>query len=124
MTLPQPSTGLIAHPGVGTDGQTAVYRIYDNAGSLLYVGMGNNPMNRWSSHAARHTWWSEAASFRVEWYATRQEAQAVEKTAIRSEDPKRNIHGRPGWGRFVAEAYVNRLETNRKILAERQRSTA
>lgn len=124
MTLPQLSSGVIEHPGVGQDGQTAVYRIYDGSGSLLYVGMGNNPMNRWSSHAARHAWWAEAASFRVEWYATREEAQAVEKRAIQSEDPKHNIHGRPGWGQFVAEAYVKRLETNRRMLAERRKPAA
>ncbi|WP_228981208.1 GIY-YIG nuclease family protein [Streptomyces sp. DH12] len=111
---------MIEHPGVGTDGQTAVYRIYDRQGSLLYVGMGNNPMNRWSSHAAQHVWWAEAASFRVEWFSTRAEAASVERVAIRDEDPKHNIHGRPGWGQYVYAGYMARLEANRNRLAERQ----
>jgi excinuclease UvrABC nuclease subunit len=98
-----------------------VYRVYDSEGSLLYVGMGNNPMNRWSSHAGRHAWWTEAASFRVEWYATREEAAGVEKTAIREEDPKHNIHGRPGWGQYVYAGYMAKLEANREMWAERQR---
>ncbi|MFD9443385.1 GIY-YIG nuclease family protein [Streptomyces sp. NPDC060001] len=124
MKLPQPSSGVIEHPGVGQEGQTAVYRIYDRTESLLYIGMGNNPMNRWSAHAAQHAWWVEASSFRVQWYATRVEARAVEKEAILSEDPKHNIHGRPGWGKFVAEAYPRRIEANRRMLAERRKSAA
>lgn len=124
MTLPQPSEGTIDHPGVGQDDQACVYRIYDGNGSLLYVGMGRNPMNRWASHAAQHDWWAQARTFRVEWYATRKEAADAERKAIRTESPARNIHGTPGWGKFVAEAYPKRLEANRRMLEERRRSAA
>ena len=114
MTLPQPSAGVMAHPGVGTDGQTAVYRIYDSDGSLLYVGMGRNPMGRWSSHAEQHQWWQRAASFRVEWFATRKEAAREELNAIRAEDPECNIYARPGWGDYVYAKYMEKLELSRE----------
>jgi predicted GIY-YIG superfamily endonuclease len=120
----EPIEGVVPHPGFGNDGETSVYRIYDRDKGLLYVGMGRNPENRWASHAERHAWWSEAASFRVEWYATRKEAAAEELRAIRSESPKHNVHSSPGWGQFVAEAYPKRIEANRRMLAELRKSTA
>jgi excinuclease UvrABC nuclease subunit len=101
-----------------------VYRIYDSDGSLLYVGMGNNPMNRWASHAAQHAWWAEAASFRVEWYSTRKEAADVEKAAIRDEDPKHNIWGRPGWGQYVYAGDMAKLEANRQRWSEDRQKPA
>jgi excinuclease UvrABC nuclease subunit len=119
-----PIQGSIAHPGFGADGETAVYRIYDQDGSLLYVGMGRNPMNRWAAHAENHAWWPRAASFRVEWYATRKEAFDVELQAIRTEDPECNIHSRPGWGKEMYVRYMEKLEENRKAWAERQSPAA
>lgn len=124
MTFPQPSQGRIEHPGVGQEGQTAVYRVFDADGALLYVGMGRNPMSRWASHSAQHAWWQKAHSFRVEWHATRKEAAAAEIRAIQTECPQHNIHGAVGWGKFVAEAYPKRLEANRRMLAERRKSAA
>jgi excinuclease UvrABC nuclease subunit len=101
---------VIPHPGVGTDGPTAVYRIYDGEGSLLYVGMGRNPMNRWSSHSEQHPWWQRAATFRVEWFETRKAAAQEEMRAIRGENPECNIYGRPGWGEYVYSKYMEKLE--------------
>jgi excinuclease UvrABC nuclease subunit len=90
-----------------------VYRIYDSKGSLLYVGMGRNPMNRWASHAEQHPWWRRAASFRVEWFETRKEAAAEELNAIRTEDPECNIYARPGWGEYVYSKYMEKLQMSR-----------
>ena len=109
MPLPQPSEGAIEHPGVGSDSQTSVYRIYDREGALLYVGMGRNPAGRWASHSEQHEWWQRAARFRVEWFETRKGAAAAEREAIRSEDPECNIYGRPGWGEYVYSKYMQKL---------------
>lgn len=99
-------TGAMAHPGIqagGTD-ETAVYRLYDADGRLLYVGMGRNPMGRWASHADQHAWWTDVARFEVTWYPTRREAAAEERRALREDDTVHNIHGTPKWGSYVSQA--------------------
>ncbi|MFD7867346.1 GIY-YIG nuclease family protein [Streptomyces sp. NPDC059783] len=113
MALPASSEGAIPHPGVGTDDEASVYRVYDASGALLYVGMGRNPMNRWASHSAQHAWWHRARSYRVEWFATRKEALAEELRAIREEAPECNIHSVPGWGKEMYATYLKKLEANR-----------
>jgi hypothetical protein len=105
-------SGVMPHPGVGSDTRTSVYRLFGADGALLYVGMGRNPMNRWSQHAVNHPWWMDVATFETAWYATREEASAEEKRAIRDEDPRHNIHGRPGWGQYVYGKYMEALELN------------
>jgi predicted GIY-YIG superfamily endonuclease len=74
------------HPGIQTGGseETAVYRLFDQAGQLLYVGMGRNPMNRWSSHADQHAWWPQVTAFAVVWHPTRSDAAAEERSALRA----------------------------------------
>lgn len=117
---PSSSQGAIPHPGHGTNDETAVYRLYDAAGSLLYVGLGRNPMTRWASHAEQHAWWPRATAFRVDWFETRKEAAAEERRAIRDEDPECNIYGRPGWGEYVQARYAER---NRLIQARQSTPT-
>lgn len=36
---------------------TAVYRLYDSGGELLYVGITNNPVRRFSQHQSEQPWW-------------------------------------------------------------------
>lgn len=101
----QPTQGAMVHPGVqlpGTD-ETAVYRLFDDAGRLLYVGVGRNPMNRWSAHADQHEWWPTVATFTVNWHATRAEAAAEERHALRNESPVHNLHGTPRWAGIVSQ---------------------
>ncbi|MFF3884060.1 hypothetical protein [Streptomyces sp. NPDC001914] len=96
--------GQMPHPGVapkGTD-ETAVYRLSDDSGRLLYVGIGRNPMNRWAAHADLHAWWPQVAAFEVTWYDSRGEAGAEERRALRQDDPAYNIHGTPKWGGIVS----------------------
>jgi hypothetical protein len=85
-------------------GETAVYRLSDAAGRLLYVGIGRNPMARWASHADQHAWWPEVASFEVAWHPSREAAAAEEKRALQEDGPVHNLHGTPGWGKFLVRA--------------------
>ncbi|MEU6376783.1 hypothetical protein [Streptomyces sp. NPDC046909] len=98
--------GRMPHPRVGDKnaGETAVYRLSDASGRLMYVGIGRNPMGRWASHADQHEWWPDVATFEVAWYRSREEAAAEERRALREDAPLHNLHGTPGWGEFVASA--------------------
>ncbi|MFJ2676364.1 GIY-YIG nuclease family protein [Streptomyces sp. NPDC087525] len=83
-------------------GRTAVYRLYDTVGALIYVGITNNPPRRWSLHAYEKTWWSDVTLREVEWHSTREEAEIVEAETISIFRPKWNTdggeppRGRPG----------------------------
>lgn len=75
--------------------RTALYRLYDANGGLLYVGITYNPEQRWDAHRSDKTWWPEVASKVVEWYDTRPEALTAELDAIRTELPLHNRAGSP-----------------------------
>lgn len=69
---------------------TSLYRFYDAAGTLLYVGISNNPARRWKQHADTKPWWSDVDRKTVEWLASRAEAEAAEAEAIKAEKPLHN----------------------------------
>ena len=72
--------------------ETAVYRVYDESGQLLYVGLTNDITTRWYDHATHKPWWKiEAHRYEARWYATRVIARAEEVKAIRTERPKYNV---------------------------------
>lgn len=73
------------------NGRTAVYRLFDGAGALLYVGMAVHPSARWRAHALEKPWWPEVASKSVEWHETRETAAEHEYQAIASENPRYNV---------------------------------
>lgn len=71
-------------------GYTALYRFYDAAGALLYIGICGEPLKRWYTHAGKE-WWPEVETFRVIWLPSRAEAEKAETEAIRVERPRHNI---------------------------------
>jgi hypothetical protein len=68
---------------------TSVYRFYDQAGVLLYVGVANRPAERWADHSGK-PWWHLVARTELERYPTRAEALRVEAESIRYEHPRYN----------------------------------
>lgn len=70
--------------------RTALYRIYDKAERLLYVGISLNPEVRVRQHS-RHPWWAEVTEVTVEWFDGREAAKDAEWNAIADEDPVHNI---------------------------------
>lgn len=113
-TRPQMIEGSMPHPGIGNKatGETAIYRLTDRDGRLLYVGMSRNPLMRWAWHAEQHPWWGEVAAYSVEWLPDRADAEAEERRAIKDDQPVHNIHSTPRHGpavmagsRRTAEAY-------------------
>lgn len=75
--------------------RTALYRLFDTEGRLLYVGIAFNPDNRWAGHAASKSWWKDVAEKRIEWHETRTEAAAAERVAITAEMPLYNKQDSP-----------------------------
>jgi hypothetical protein len=74
----------------------SVYKFFDASGQLLYVGITNHALNRWSSHATTKTWWNKVVSSTIEHYPSQSAAREAEKTAIRVERPLHNRqHNRP-----------------------------
>jgi hypothetical protein len=72
-----------------------LYRFYDASGVLLYVGITAMGVSRWAAHAKDKPWWTEVATVRVEHMDSLPELLAAELVAIRSEQPKYNVQGKP-----------------------------
>jgi predicted GIY-YIG superfamily endonuclease len=75
--------------------RTALYRFFDCANDLLYVGITKSFGQRWLNHSQKKPWWSEVRSHTAEWLDSRHEAEAAEKQAVISERPKYNIIHKP-----------------------------
>lgn len=73
--------------------RTALYRLFDAEGRLLYVGIAYNPRARWLGHSSTKPWWKQVARREVEWHETRSAALGAEAEAIVNERPLYNIAG-------------------------------
>lgn len=78
------------HPG-----RTALYRLFDADGLLLYVGISHKPDVRWGQHSEDKPWWPAVDRRAVEWHETRSAAEKAELTAIAGERPLHNKAGTP-----------------------------
>lgn len=67
----------------------ALYRFFDSADDLLYIGICREPLKRWYTHAGK-SWWPRVETFRVVWFPSRTEAERAEMEAIRAEHPPHN----------------------------------
>lgn len=72
-------------------GRTALYRHFDAAGELLYVGISLNAVSRLAQHRIEANWFDEIARIDIEWHPTREAAESAERTAIQAEHPRHNI---------------------------------
>jgi predicted GIY-YIG superfamily endonuclease len=67
-----------------------LYRFFNAAGDLLYVGITNSPPRRFQQHKADKEWWSEVASITLAEYQSRAALMAAEREAVRNECPRYN----------------------------------
>lgn len=72
---------------------TALYRHFDAAGSLLYVGISLSPLARLSAHGDGSHWAQAISRVTMEWFPDRKSALDAELKAIREELPAHNIAG-------------------------------
>lgn len=82
-------------PRIDMTRRTALYRLFDTEGRLLYVGITFNPDNRWAEHAASKSWWPDVTEKRIEWHGSRTDAAAAEVAVIAAELPLYNKQDSP-----------------------------
>lgn len=79
----------------------SLYRHFDAAGALLYVGVSDNPASRLRQHLVTSDWAGEIASVTLAWFDDRQSALCAETIAIMTEKP---LHNRKSLALVVDEA--------------------
>lgn len=67
-----------------------VYRLYDAAGDLLYVGQTGDFLVRIRGHFQQSRWWSEVDRWFLEPHQTMQSSIDAEIEAIQNEHPRHN----------------------------------
>lgn len=72
----------------------AVYRLFDHAGRLLYIGMSGRAGRRFDEHAMKN-WWPLVSMITLEWHDTAAAAALAERQAIAAERPRYNVVGTP-----------------------------
>lgn len=98
---------------------TTLYRLYNDAADLLYVGIAGNPGRRFEQHAEDKPWWSEVAATKLEHFATREAACAAEVAAITTEKPQHNVMHNNGRAKpRPAGASIGQARTDRLTLAD------
>ena len=71
-------------------GLTHLYRHYDHAGKLLYVGLSGDGVGRWMMHKRKSPWADDVAIMTVDHYPTKEAASDAEAEAILTEKPRFN----------------------------------
>lgn len=69
---------------------TYLYRLYDESGALLYVGIATGLGHRFDEHQKK-PWFPDVLTVRLERFASREDALAAEKAAIAAESPPHNV---------------------------------
>lgn len=73
------------------DQKTDVYRLYDAADRLLYVGVAVNGYARLETHRREKSWWPDVQRVVMTQYRDRWTALYIEACAIRDENPRHNV---------------------------------
>jgi predicted GIY-YIG superfamily endonuclease len=88
---------------------TYLYRLLDNQGRLLYIGISNGPIYRLFQHLEEKPWAPQIAWQNVQRFATRQEAEEAERECIQCERPLYNIQfNNEEHAENVRQMYVDR----------------
>lgn len=67
-----------------------VYRVHNDAGELIYVGVTRCFSTRFARHAERSPWWREVATIKIEHHPNALSARRAESAAILIEQPRYN----------------------------------
>lgn len=71
--------------------RTALYRHFDAAGALLYIGISASAVGRLQAHCAESPWAEQISRVEIEWFNTREDAELAEWKAIHAENPVYNV---------------------------------
>jgi len=75
--------------------RAAVYRLYDEEGTLLYIGSAYDPAQRSKKHREK-PWWPQVARREDEWHPSREAAYVAETEALKEGLPVGNKISGPG----------------------------
>lgn len=103
--------------------RTALYRLFDAAGELLYIGIAYHPSKRFAEHATSKAWWPQVARREVEWVDSRASAEIAERCAIAAERPRHNgVHnvGHPVTAEMSSESKVVLAQYKAHVDGERE----
>ncbi len=67
-----------------------LYRFFDSAGRLLYVGITDNLRTRFNRHRRKSSWWAQAVRVGIQVFCNRTALEVAEQEAIESEGPLHN----------------------------------
>jgi predicted GIY-YIG superfamily endonuclease len=94
--------------------KTQLYRHFDSAGVLLYVGISLSTFARLRQHKDHSRWFEKVATVSIENFDTREKAMAAERKAIKTESPQFNIAMKKTLAEIARE--------EKELLAESRRS--
>jgi hypothetical protein len=107
----QPTVETTAEAQPTHERPAAVYRLWAEGGTLLYIGSSYTPEERAKAH--KHTAWGHLIARRTdEWHPTRWRAYDEEARAIAAEDPVHNVVGTPRHTGPAARGKVQREASN------------
>jgi hypothetical protein len=72
-----------------------LYRVFDAAEALLYVGITNDLARRFADHEREQSWWPDVVDCKTEFFPDRTALEIAEVLAIQSEHPRHNIRHTP-----------------------------
>lgn len=97
-----------------TDGPTSVYKYYDAANRLIYIGITAQRIGRQVQHNDSSEWWPYVARQEIEHYPSRADARAVERGLIELHRPPFNKQHNDRW-EDVREAYLAVADADRRL---------
>jgi predicted GIY-YIG superfamily endonuclease len=84
-----------------------LYRFYDAADRLLYIGITSALGSRWDAHNRHKTWWPDVVRATVEHHPDRAAVLAAEKAAINAEKPIHNVTHNTRRGRTATSPFMS-----------------
>ncbi len=95
---------------------TALYRMFDQNGRLLYVGITIDIVSRFRDHRSLKPWWPDIQTIQLEHFPDRDAARAAELKAITTEFPRYNVADTVrSLPRRTAAAVAVRAQTKREL---------
>lgn len=85
-------SGAIVRLSAAASAASIVYRLLDESGVLLYVGVTAHLRNRLRDHSERKPWWQDVHSVDVQPFRYRADALRVENQIISQEHPLYNVN--------------------------------
>jgi hypothetical protein len=115
---------IVAEPREKSPEKTSLYRHFNKARALLYVGISVNPLERLRGHRATSHWYEQIEIVTIEHYPTREVALDAEVEAINTEKPLYNIARVEKSATKLEQEKIEREEQARRVAEENLHAAA